>query len=109
MLNGWPSWSQDLLANCTTGQKEVDTTGGTAVMWDEKKKEFNTDPNAVLDGRTHGWEDIWQCKNEEARSRTNRAIKEAIGRAKEERAHGAIFTSGLRIAEAANSFKKHTQ
>ena len=39
--------------------KEVDTTGGTAVMWDEKKKEFNTDPHVVLgeenmDGRTFG-------------------------------------------------------
>ena len=35
--------------------KDVDATGGTAVMWGEKKKEFNTDPNAVLDERTHGW------------------------------------------------------
>ena len=39
--------------------KKVDTIGGIAVMWDEKKKAFNTDPNAVLDERTHGWEDIW--------------------------------------------------
>ena len=39
--------------------KDVDTTGGMAVMWDEKRKEFNTDPNAVLDERTHGWEAIW--------------------------------------------------
>ena len=88
--------------------KEVDTTGGTAVMWDEKKKEFNTDPNAVLDERTHGWEDIWQCKNEEARARTNRAMREAIKRAKEEGANGPIFTSGLRIVETANSFRKNT-
>lgn len=88
--------------------KEVDTTGGTAVMWDEKKKEFNTDPNVVLDERTHGWEDIWRCKNEEARARTNRAIREAIKRAKDEGAGGAIFTSGLRIAETTNSFKKNT-
>lgn len=77
-------------------------------MWDEKKKEFNTDPNAVLDERTHGWEDIWQCRKEEARARTNRAIREAIERAKEEGTHGAIFTSGLRIAETANRFKKNT-
>ena len=88
--------------------KEVDTTGGTAVMWDEKKKESNTDPSAVLDERTHGWEDIWQCKNEEARTRTNRAIKETIERAKEEGPRGAIFTPGLRIAETANRFKKNT-
>jgi len=27
--------------------KEVDTTGGTAVMWDEKRKEFNTDPRGT--------------------------------------------------------------
>ena len=77
-------------------------------MWDEKKKEFNTDPNALLDERTHGWEDIWQCRNEEARARTNKAIREAMKRAKEEEADGAIFTTGLRIAETANSFKKTT-
>ena len=39
----------------------------------------------MLDERSHGWEDIWQCKNEEARARRNRAIKDAIKRAKEER------------------------
>ena len=58
--------------------KEVDTTGGTAVMWDEKKQEFNPDPNVVFDERKHGWEDIWQCKDNEARARTNKAIREAI-------------------------------
>ena len=34
--------------------KDVDTTGGMEVMWDEKRKEFNIDPNAVLDERTQG-------------------------------------------------------
>ena len=88
--------------------KEVDTTGGMAVMWDEKRKEFNTDPNAVLDERTHGWKDIWQCRNEEARARASKAIKAAIKRAKEEGAKGAIFTTGVKIVETANSFKKNT-
>ena len=86
--------------------KEVDTTGGTAVMWDEKKKEFNTDPNAVFDERTHGWEDIWQCKDSEARARTNKAIREAIDEAKACGAEGATLTDGRKIAATAGKFKK---
>ena len=87
--------------------KEVDTTGGTAVMWDEKKKEFNTDPNVVLDERKHGWEDIWQCKDSEARARTNKAIREAIDEAKACGAEGATLTDGRKIAAIAGKFKKH--
>ena len=47
-------------------------------MWGEKRNEFNTDPNAVLDERTHGWENKLQCHSEEARARTNKAIRKAI-------------------------------
>ena len=65
-------------------------------MWNEKRKEFNTDPSAVLDERTHGWEDIWQCRNEEARARTNNAIKEAIKRAKDEGAKGGKLHNGIK-------------
>ena len=86
--------------------KEVGTTGGTAVMWDEKKKEFNTDPNAVLDERTHGWEDIWQCKNEEARARTNGAIKDAIKRATEERGTRSHFHIGAKDSRNGQQFQK---
>ena len=38
----------------------------------------------------------------------NTAIKEAIKRAKMEGARGALITSGRRIAETANNFKKNT-
>lgn len=37
-----------------------------------------------------------------------RAIKEAIKRAKMEGAKGALITSGRRIAETASGFKKNT-
>ena len=42
------------------------------------------------------------------RARANNALKEAIKRAKDEGAKGAIFTTGLRIVETASSFKKNT-
>ena len=76
--------------------KEVDTTGGTAVMWDEKINEFNADPNAVLGERTHGWEDIWQRRNEEAIARANNAIQEAIKRAKGERGRRGNLHNGIK-------------
>ena len=50
----------------------------------------------------------WQCQNEEARARTNRAIREAIEGAKAEGAEGAIFTTGQKNAETAGSFNKNT-
>ena len=62
----------------------------------------------VLDERTHGWEDIWQCRDDNARTRTNKAIKEAISEAKVGGAEGAILTTGRKIAETAGKFKKNT-
>ena len=88
--------------------KEVDTTGGTAVMCDEKKKDFDTDPNVVLDERKHGWGDIWQCKDNEARARTNKAIREAIDEAKQCGTEGATLTDRRKIAATAGKFKKNT-
>ena len=73
--------------------KEEDQTGGMAVVWDEKLQEFNTDPNEVLDERTHDWASIWQCGSKGTIVRTNNAIKAAIKRATAEGRKGALITS----------------
>ena len=51
-------------------------------MWDERRKEFNTDPDEVLGERTHGWKSIWHCDSQEARARTNNAIKGSHNKSK---------------------------
>ena len=79
-----------------------------AAMWDEKRKAFNADPNEVMDERDHDWGSIWQCGSKEAITRTNAAIKEAIGRAKAKGRKGALITSGKKIAETAAKFKTST-
>ena len=90
------------------GQKKLTRQGAQQSCGTRRRKEFNTDPNTVLDERTHGWEDIWQCKDDEARARTNKAIKEAISEAKANGAEGTILTNGRKIAETAGKFKKNT-
>ena len=40
--------------------KEEDVTGGMAVQWDEKRKQYITNANEVLETRRGEWADVWE-------------------------------------------------